>query len=78
MGKVFSKEKMVARLIAEGRTDSLTPDIEAIMDNLDGQEATEHCWNRQVYGSPVLWVIGKDGVGEYVNEQDCECGGKVQ
>lgn len=72
MGKVFRKEKMVSRLIAEGRTDGLTPDIEAIMDNLDGQEATEHCWNRQVYGSPVLWVVGKNGVGDYVNEQDCE------
>lgn len=70
--KVFRKEKMVARIIAEGRTDMLTPEIDAIMDKLDGREATDHCWRRQVLGEPVLYVVGRGGTGTYVNEADCE------
>ena len=42
-----------------------------IMDNLDGQEAVASCWHRVVYGEPVLYVVGKDGTGRYVNESDC-------
>lgn len=67
----FSKEAMIKRLTEDGRADMITDDIIAIMDNLDGQEASENCWNRQVKGEPVLWVIGKDGHGEYVAEADC-------
>lgn len=67
----FSKQMMIDRLTKEGRADQITESIIAIMDNLDGQEATENCWNRRVYEEPVLYVIGKDGNGEYVNEEDC-------
>lgn len=67
----FKKEKMIARLTEEGRADQITPDIIAIMDSLDGQPASHICWERQVMGEPVLWVIGKDGKGHYVNELDC-------
>lgn len=67
----FKKELMVARLTKEGRADQITEEIIKIMDNLDGQPATASCWNRQVYDEPVLWVVGKDGNGEYVNEADC-------
>lgn len=67
----FSKQKMIERLTAEGRADAITEGIITIMDNLDGQEATASCWKRQVYGEPVLYVYGKDGQGEYVNEADC-------
>lgn len=67
----FSKQKMIKRLTEEGRADAITESIIAIMDNLDGQETTASCWNREVYGEPVLYVYGKDGNGEYVNEADC-------
>ncbi len=67
----FSKQKMVERITAQGMADAITPDIIRIMDNLDGQEAISSCWRRQVYDEPVYWVVGKDGNGEYVNEQDC-------
>lgn len=63
---------MVTRLVAAGLEDQITPEIEAIMDNLDGQDANPSCWRRQVYDEPVYWVVGKDGNGEYVNENDCE------
>lgn len=69
---VFKKSKMIARIEKEGRTDMLTPDVLEIMDNLDGQFANPSNWERQVYGEPVLWVVGKNGEGEYVNEADCE------
>ncbi len=68
----FSKQRMIDRLTAEGLADKITPEIVAIMDNLDGQEAVANCWDRQVRGKHVLWVFGKDGSGEYVNENDCE------
>ena len=72
MALVFSKQKMIDRITSEGRTDMITDEVVSIMDNLDGQEAVSNCWNRQVYGDPVLWVVGKDGKGNYVNEDDCE------
>lgn len=68
---VFSKEKMIERLKKSGRGAEITADIVAIMDDLDGQEATSSCWDRWVKGEPVLWVIGKSGEGQYVNENDC-------
>ena len=68
---VFKKKRMVMRLTEEGRADMITPEIEAIMDDLDGQEASESCWDRRVHGEPVLWVVGKSGKGTYVNENDC-------
>lgn len=67
----FSKQKMIDRLTAEGRADAITDEIIAIMDNLDGQEAIASCWKRQVHNEPVYYVYGKDGHGEYVNEDDC-------
>ena len=68
----FSKRKMIERLIKEGLGDKITPDIEAIMDDLDGQPTTEQCWDRQVKGEPLLWCVGKSGVGQYVHELDVE------
>lgn len=67
----FSKERMIARIKKEGRADMINDAVLAIMNNLDGQEATTACWRRQVYGEPVLWCIGKDGNGTIVNEADC-------
>lgn len=67
----FSKDLMLKRLEAEGRLSEVDDESLAVMDNLDGQEATASCWNRVVYGEPVLYVKGKDGEGAYVNEADC-------
>lgn len=68
----FSKRKMVERLIKEGKGDQITTEIEAIMDDLDGQPTTEQCWDRQVLDEPVLWCVGKSSHGQYVNELDVE------
>ena len=68
----FYKEMMMDRLKKEGRLAEVDSESLAIMDNLDGQEATASCWNRVVYGEPVLFVRGKDGEGAYVNEADCK------
>ena len=67
----FYKEKMIERVTNEGRADLITPDVIEIMDNLDGCDANPSCWERQVHGEPVYWVVGKDGTGQYVNEKDC-------
>ena len=67
----FYKEMMMERLKNEGRLAEVDAESLAIMDNLDGQEAIASCWNRVVYGEPVLYVKGKNGEGAYVNEADC-------
>ena len=68
---VFSKQKMIDRITKEGRAELIDEQALKIMDNLDGCEASASCWERVVKDEPVLWVIGKDGNGEYVNEADC-------
>lgn len=68
----FCKDRMIARLTEEGRADAITDEDLAIMENLDGQEVNTTCWRRTVYDEPVYWVVGKDGQGQYVNENDCE------
>ena len=68
----FYKSLMMERLEKEGRIDQVNEEIEGIMDNLDGCEASESCWARRVDGKPVLYVVGKDGNGNIVNESDCK------
>lgn len=72
MIKIFRKEKMIERLTREGLADEITPEIEAIMDNLDGQEANTYCWQNVVNDEPIAVVVGKDGKTEYVNVNDCD------
>ena len=67
----FVKERMIERVKAAGKEEMLTEDVMKIMDNLDGCEATTSCWLRQVRMEPVMWVVGKNGEGEYVHEDDC-------
>jgi len=69
----FSKEKMIERITREGRKEMIDENVMKIMDNLDGQAASDLAgrWVRHVIGKPVVWVIGKDGRGEYVLEEDC-------
>ena len=62
---------MIDRITKEGRADMLDQKSLEIMDNLDGCEATAHNWENVVMDQPVLWVVGKNGKGEYVNELDC-------
>lgn len=69
---IFKKALMIDRLRKEGRESMITEDDLRIMSNLDGQPTTASCWLRVVHGEPLLWVIGKDGNGQYVNEKDCE------
>lgn len=69
---VFRKEKMLKRLEEQGMLAAIDDKSREIMDDLDGQEATASCWQRVVYGEPILYVIGKSGEGNYVNELDCE------
>ena len=67
----FSKQKMIERIIKEGKAEMLTEGILEIMDNLDGQECHLNSWRRQVYGEAVLACYGKDGRIMDVAEVDC-------
>ena len=69
---IFRKQKMIDRLTSEGRYDEIDDNEMEIMELLDGREATDNCWDRQIYGMPVMYVRLEDGAGYYVNEDDCE------
>lgn len=69
---IFRKQKMIDRLTSEGRYDEIDDNEMEIMELLDGHEATDICWDRQIYGMPVMYVRLEDGTGYYVNEDDCE------
>ena len=69
---VFRKQKMIDRITKEGRADMFDAQSLTIMDNLDGCEASASNWQRVVIGEPVMYVVGKNGKGDYVNELDCE------
>ena len=69
---VFKKAKMIERVTQAGKADMIDDEALKIMDNLDGQEVIASCWERVVKGAPVYWCVGKDGIGNYVNENDCE------
>lgn len=62
---------MIERLKREGKADAIPPEIEAIMDNFDGQVAAEIFGDRRVQDEPVLWCVGKDGCDGIVYESDC-------
>lgn len=62
---------MLDRIAEEGRMNLVDEDAKKMMDNLDGMEASPSCWRRVVHQEPVMWVVGKDGNGAYVNENDC-------
>ena len=68
----FRKDKMIARVTAAGKADMIDAEVMAMMDNLDGCEASASCWERVVKGAPVYWVVGKDGNGAYVADVDCD------
>lgn len=67
----FYKQRMIDRITREGRAGMIDAEVTRIMDNLDGQDADANCWRRVIYDEPVFYVIGKDGKGQYVNEEDC-------
>lgn len=60
---------MIERLKREGKADAIPPEIEWLINNLDGQVATEI--DRRVQDKPVRWCVGKDGCGAIVYESDC-------
>lgn len=68
---VFSKQKMIDRLTAEGRASDIDGEALTIMDNLDGQPVSTASWSREVRGEPVYSCFSKDGRHYDVNENDC-------
>ena len=68
---VFKKDLMLNRIEKQGLMHLVGKAELEIMDNLDGQEVTTACWNRQVHDEPVFACTGKDGKVYDVNEADC-------
>ena len=69
---VFRKSKRIKRLMDAGMEIIFNEETLRIMDNLDGCPASPFCMGVELLDEPVLYVIGKDGTGRYVNAFDCE------
>lgn len=69
---IFSKGKMINRLIREGRIYSLPVEFFDIMKNLDGQVAIPNPMKQNEDANNIIYVcIGKDGSLIDVNKCDC-------
>lgn len=68
--KVFSKQKMMARLEREGRAHLVDEDSAGIMDMLDGKEAVKNDFKALVYGQ-LEYFVRVNGENYAVNPNDC-------
>lgn len=64
----FSKEKMIERLVREGRANEIRPEDIEIMDTLDGEEVEEICWRNVVFGENVGYI---EKHKMHINLDDC-------
>lgn len=67
----FSKDKMIARVKAEGKGDMLDQPTLAMMDMLDGLEAHPNRWRQTVHGEENAYYCELDGKQIPVNLLDC-------
>lgn len=70
--KVFRKEKMLARVKAEGLEGMLDDETMAIMNGLDGKEVFPNLWRQTVYGEEDAHYCVLNGEQLPVNIHDCE------
>ena len=71
MAKVFSKEKMLARIEKEGRTDQIDERSREIMDKLDGLPAQKNHFKALVYDQLEYYVHHEELGNMTVNIDDC-------
>lgn len=69
----FKAEKMINRIIAEGRGDMLDQKTLAFIKMLDNKEGTDYNWASQVNGEDLVYLErDSDQNGTYVARCDCE------
>lgn len=68
--KVFSKEKMRARLEKEGRAHLIDDESAKIMDMLDGKEARKNDFKALIYDE-LEYYVNHEGENYPVNPNDC-------
>ena len=72
MALVFSKEKMLKRLEAEGRLGEIEERSREIMDRIDGLEAEKNRFKALVYDEIEYYVRHPEIGNVPVNINDCE------
>lgn len=68
---VFSAQKMIDRVMEEGKAGLLDDNTLAFIRELDGRPVTDDSWNRRVKGYPVYSCTTAEGEAVDVNENDC-------
>ena len=59
--KRFSKAKFLEAVRKVGNMGQITPEMECVLDNFDGCEATKNSWKALVFGTEEYIVTGKGG-----------------
>lgn len=72
INKVFKKDKMLNRLKKENTLYIVNDDMLEIINDLDGRECTNDCFEKFYYGSPVLACMGSNGIIYNIYECDCD------
>lgn len=69
----FRAQKMLDRIVREGKQDLLDAETRDFILSLDGSPAQDYNWQSFVHGDPVAWIDKTDKHdGVYVNVCDCD------
>ena len=73
MMHIFHADKMIARVIREGKGDLLDDKTRELIKSLDGEPANDYNWESMVHGENLGLIAATDKHPEtYVNLADCD------
>lgn len=65
---IFHSQKMLDRIIREGKQDLLDDETRNFILSLDGAEGTDYNWEMMVNGNELVYLVEHR---TYVNQEDC-------
>lgn len=70
---IFRKEKLIARLTAEGRMHLIDDEKMAVIDNIDGKTATPNIWKKSLYDDDDAYICTTDDGRQFaIKLTDCD------
>lgn len=65
---IFHSQKMLDRIIREGKQDLLDDETRNFILSLDDAEGTDYNWEMMVNGNELVYLVEHK---TYVNQEDC-------
>lgn len=66
---IFHAQRMLDRIIEEGKQDLLDEKTRQFILSLDGAEGTDYNWEMMVKGNELVYL---PDFNTYVNQEDCD------